>query len=297
MALSILRPQDRVMQALHAAALPSALRAYAGILFRSRRGLRSLSEMPRLERTLSGASVDAAWLRRYREIIGAPDRENDLLLPLALQIAAAPLHLSILADPCFPFRALGVVHVAQSVKQSGELHAGQPFELRAFTTEATEARRGITFGLVTEAHVGGQVIWRGETTALSPAKGPREPKSGNPEIAAELSWERLGALSAGASLGRKYAAVANDLNPIHQHALLAKPFGFPRAIVHGTWTLGAALAMGGAPASYALQAKFLKPVFLPSELEVWARTENRVRHLKVLSQDGRITHLLATVGA
>jgi acyl dehydratase len=287
------------MQALHAATLPSALRAYAGILFRARGGLRALADMPRLERSLSGVSVEPGWLRSYREIIGAADHASDLLPPLALQIAAAPLHLSILADPRFPFRALGIVHVAQSVKATGELRARQPFELRAFTTEATEARRGITFGLVTEALVGGAVIWRGETTALSPKRGPREPRVAKTDVADEPGWERLGALSAGASLGRRYASVASDLNPIHQHALLAKPFGFPRAIVHGTWTLGAALAMAGAPASasHALQAKFLKPVFLPSGLEVFSRTEKQVRHLKVCSKDGLITHLLASVEA
>ena len=43
-------------------------------------------------------------------------------------------------------------------------------------------------------------------------------------------------------LGRRYAAVSGDHNPIHLHALTAKPFGFPRAIAHGMWTKARCLA-------------------------------------------------------
>ena len=37
-------------------------------------------------------------------------------------------------------------------------------------------------------------------------------------------------------LGRKYAAVSGDHNPIHLYPLTAKALGFPRQIAHGMWT-------------------------------------------------------------
>ena len=43
-------------------------------------------------------------------------------------------------------------------------------------------------------------------------------------------------------LGRRYASVSGDRNPIHMHALTAKAFGFPRAIAHGMWTKARCLA-------------------------------------------------------
>ena len=43
-------------------------------------------------------------------------------------------------------------------------------------------------------------------------------------------------------LGRRYAAVSGDRNPIHMHGLTAKAFGFPRAIAHGMWTKARCLA-------------------------------------------------------
>ena len=74
------------------------------------------------------------------------------------------------------------------------------------------------------------------------------------------------------STGRRYAAIAGDLNPIHQHALLARLFGFKRAIVHGTWTLARALALAELPRTdaFTLDATFRRPVELPSDILVRA---------------------------
>ena len=39
-----------------------------------------------------------------------------------------------------------------------------------------------------------------------------------------------------ADLGRRYAAVSGDRNPIHLYPLTAKALGFPRQIAHGMWS-------------------------------------------------------------
>lgn len=39
--------------------------------------------------------------------------------------------------------------------------------------------------------------------------------------------------SLASDLGRRYARVSGDINPIHLHALSARAFGFRRAIAHG----------------------------------------------------------------
>jgi acyl dehydratase len=97
------------------------------------------------------------------------------------------------------------------------------------------------------------------------------------------------------SCGRRYAAIAGDLNPIHQHALLARPFGFKRAIVHGTWTLARALAIAGLPrsAAFNLNARFRRPVSLPSDVMVraWAGDGEQRHTVVVSSPDGATTYL------
>lgn len=292
------------MLAIDSVALPPTWRSYAGMLWHRRSGLPDPQDMPRIERGLSAAAIDARWLAAYRACVGLPADPHAGLPPLALQIAAAPLHLSILADPQFPFKALGLVHVAQSVVQTAQIAPQQAVVLRAYTTTAERTHRGTQFGLVTEALVGGNIVWRGETTALAKDPTPhlesaRTSGAGKASnaVAAEAPWNLQATVRVPESLGRRYAAIAGDLNPIHQHALLARPFGFPRAIIHGTWTLARGLAAAALPMAshYTLTAQFRKPVFLPSTITISTRTNAHEDEVKVTDADDAITHVSAQV--
>ncbi len=70
-------------------------------------------------------------------------------------------------------------------------------------------------------------------------------------------------------LGRRYAGVSGDRNPIHMHSLTAKPLGFPGAIAHGMWTKARALAQleSKLPESFEADVRFRKPVLLPARVE------------------------------
>ena len=50
-------------------------------------------------------------------------------------------------------------------------------------------------------------------------------------------------------LGRRYAAVSGDHNPIHLYPLTAKAFGFPRQIAHGMWSKARCVAALDEPAA------------------------------------------------
>ena len=71
-------------------------------------------------------------------------------------------------------------------------------------------------------------------------------------------------------LGRSYAGVSGDVNPIHLYAITAKGMGFPRQIAHGMWTYARTLATLGRtslePSSSSVW--FTRPVFLPSTVEL-----------------------------
>ncbi|GEC04786.1 hypothetical protein SSP24_24410 [Streptomyces spinoverrucosus] len=71
----------------------------------------------------------------------------------------------------------------------------------------------------------------------------------------------------GADIGRRYAAVSGDRNPIHLHPLTARLFGFPRPIAHGMWTVARCLAAHGTPEAVLVRAEFRAPVPLPGTVE------------------------------
>jgi hypothetical protein len=77
---------------------PAPWRAYAGLLLRRRKGLGDDRPVPLIGCGTGVIQLDADWLAHYRELIGLPSDEPAVLPPLALQIAAAPLHLEILSE-------------------------------------------------------------------------------------------------------------------------------------------------------------------------------------------------------
>ena len=86
--------------------------------------------------------------------------------------------------------------------------------------------------MLTTVHSAGELVWEETSTFLRLGGGDREAPA-SPLDALEqpastgTSWPVAG------DLGRRYAAVSGDHNPIHLYALTAKAFGFPRQIAHG----------------------------------------------------------------
>jgi acyl dehydratase len=98
--------------------------------------------------------------------------------------------------------------------------------------------------------------------------------------------------------GRRYAQVSGDYNPIHLRATTAKLFGFPRAIVHGMWSLARCLAevADDAPAPpLRAEVEFKRAVLLPSEALFSSGPEGRGHAFSLKSRDGK-PHLIGRIG-
>jgi hypothetical protein len=121
-------------------------------------------------------------------------------------------------------------------------------------------RRGRQFDFVSEVRVGGELVWEDVSTHLKRGDGDeaiaREPEFELPPVTAQ--WRLAD------DLGRRYAAVSGDHNPIHLHAWSAKAFGFPRAIAHGMWTKARCLSALRLPDAFTADVRFKKPILLPS---------------------------------
>lgn len=288
------------MPALLGSPLPSTLASTAQLLWHRRPGLTLPADMPRIERWLRGVHIDAAWLQDYLECTVAAKWPATQLPPLALQIAAAPLHMAVMADRAFPLRPLGIVHQSQHVQQWHALSALQTYDLHVFTSEARIEHRGISFGLVTEAWQLGTLVWRSEVRILSIQRMPENAKQKiRPNGLSDLTPTHDETLAVPESTGRRYARIAADYNPVHVHAWLARPFGFRRAIAHGTWTLARALFCTQVEAGpgFTLAAQFIRPVELPSRIRVasYLGPEPGERRLQVTQAGGTQTLLAASV--
>jgi hypothetical protein len=183
---------------------------------------------------------------------------RDELPPTYPHVLAFPLHMELLASS--PFSAVGVVHIANRIVQHRPVMLGEALELRVHAGPFAPHRRGRTFDFVSEAYAGGELVWEEFSTMLKRGAGdeslPRVPEPEDPPVTAH--WRLAD------DLGRRYAAVSGDRNPIHMHGLAAKAFGFPRAIAHGMWTNARCLAALRLPDAFTAEVRFRKPILLPS---------------------------------
>jgi acyl dehydratase len=220
-------------------------------------------EIPELTLTLPSVSVQRERLVAYDRVCGFS--LSDTLPPTYIHILAFPLHLKLMSDPSFPFRAIGLVHIANEVTQRRQVSVADALSLRVDATAIEQHPRGQQFSLRTEARVGEEVVWEEVSTILKRGGGsarPPEPsaRSSDNELPAAATWKLRG------DLGRRYASVSGDMNPIHMHPLSAKLFGFPSAIAHGMWTKARCLAAleGTLPDAFRVQVSFRRPIVLPA---------------------------------
>ena len=82
------------------------------------------------------------------------------------------------------------------------------------------------------------------------------------------------------ALLHKYADASGDQNPIHQDEAFAKSVGLPDVIAHGMLTMGLAgkylSNISGAENVLEFSAKFIKPVVVPANTDVFLIVSGKV---------------------
>ncbi|MCL8024378.1 MaoC family dehydratase [Nocardioides bruguierae] len=222
-----------------------------------------------LVRRRTGVVVDADHAARYAAVCGFP-RKDAVPLPYP-HLLGFDLQLALMSEPGFPAPALGLVHVDNVIRSHTAVLPGQVVDIEVRVGEPRPHPRGRIFDFETVvSHEGGDVVWEETSSYLHRGSGDEAAPRGL-DLAEVPPSGAVWRLDAG--LGRRYAAVAGDWNPIHVHPLTAKAFGFPRAIAHGMWTMARCVATfeNRLPAATTVEASFRKPVLLPGSVAFGSR--------------------------
>ncbi|WP_432573058.1 MaoC family dehydratase [Kineococcus sp. SYSU DK005] len=259
-------------------------------------------DLPRRRHEQHGVRTDPARLAAWSRVCGFPLRSQlPLPYPHLLGFAA---QVELLVSEPFPFRLLGLVHVAQEFTRHRQLAVDEELDVSVRAVAMRPHRRGAVVDLVTEVRGAGEPAdgapaWRGLSRYLAPgtrlpgAVPPAEPDPDAPGPGAASTRWRVGAAA-----GRRYAEVSGDVNPIHLAAPAARLLGFRRALAHGLWTASRSLAVldGRLPDAVRADVRFKAPLLLPATVE---HLHERVApedgggwRTAVRSRDGARTHLL-----
>lgn len=240
---------------LHSA--PRLAPLYAKAVLPSREG----NTLPDTEYVRSGIEFDPAHLAAYNQVCGF--RLSDELPATYPHMPAFPLRMALMTQPDFPFPLLGMVHVANRITQRRPVRLGETVSMSVRAENLRRHEKGRQFDVLSELSTEDGLVWSEVSTYLRRGKG--EGSSQRKQLAApspNAIWRVPD------DIGRRYAEVSGDRNPIHLHPLPAKLFGFPSAIAHGMWTKARALAAfeGRLPDAYTVDVRFKLPVLLPAKV-------------------------------
>jgi len=253
-------------------------------------GVRKTSrDLPDLEVRREGVAVERDQVAAYAAVCGFPTKD---VAPLPyVHMLAFPLHMALMTDTAFPFPAVGTVHLENAITQHRPLRIGEQVDVTARAANLRTHAKGRAFDIEVIAEVAGEPVWESTSVYLRLGGGDRENgdqgRSFDDVPSGGMTWRLPG------DLGRRYAGVSGDHNPIHLYPLTARAFGFRRQIAHGMWTKARALAAveNRLPDAVRVEVGFRKPIFLPGTVTFGAREAGEGLAFGVHGRSGSV-HLL-----
>ena len=257
---------------------PSLLSQYVRALFS--KGSKGTPEaLPNIQAWQTGVYPSAKQVAAYAKVCGFEGKAD--YLPLTYpHILAFPLHMELMLHKDFPLALIGLVHIRNSVIQHRAISLQEKLDICCSFANAQSTDKGFEFDIRTEISCAGELLWESISTNLA-RKASKKPKSNRPrpEPAVYDIQERWNLAT---NLGRRYARVSGDSNPIHLFSLTAKLFGFKQHIAHGMWSKArTAATLMPLLQSNAVEftTEFKLPVFLPSQVELhWNNIDSSLPH-------------------
>ncbi|AVU74156.1 MULTISPECIES: MaoC family dehydratase [Pseudomonas] len=237
--------------------------------------------------------VDPQRLAAYRKVCGFA--ENGLLPPTYPHVLAFALQMQLLTARDFPFPLLGLIHLSNRIRVLRPMGGVSQVQARVNVQNLQAHPKGAVFDLVTRIDDQLGPLWEAESQML--CKGVQldgalveEPLQEIQALTEVAHW------TAPADIGRQYAKVSGDYNPIHLSGLSARLFGFPTAIAHGLWNKArtlAALDEHLPDANVEIDVTFKKPVRLPSEVTLLASAAGSSGDLRLIGS-GELEHMVGS---
>jgi hypothetical protein len=188
---------------------------------------------------------------------------SDVLPATYPHMLAFPLSMDLMTSMSFPFGVIGLVHVENEATVLRAIDAREPLDVVVRCADLRPHERGQQFDVLAEAITSGETVWRSRSTYLhrEGSSSSKDSKDRDTPPEPNAVWSVPG------DIGKQYAGVSGDANPIHTSRVGARLLGFPRPIAHGMWVKARCLAAleGHLPEAYTVRVRFKLPMLLPAK--------------------------------
>lgn len=216
-----------------------------------------------------GCVIDKSRLEKFKRFYNIS--ENGRCVPPAfLYLLVFRPQLKFLLNKSLPFPVMGLVHMFNDIIVHQTIDIDDKLDIDISVKDFSVSKKGKELTLHTTVQRQGELVWESFSGYLFPTKRKVRKSSTSPASVAFIStftkkWDLP------ANLGRRFALLSGDANPIHTYKLAAKLFGFKQAIAHGMCMAIKSscqvqdLRSDQRPLKR-LYVEFKKPVFLPNSV-------------------------------
>lgn len=236
--------------------------------------------------------IDSKKLSTYQQMFGGFISD----IPLALFYCLAQrTHLAQMLDDSFPWPAPGLVHVNNSLEQHSHIDPDAGFNLDAVVKLPARgpdvSPRRLRPQFIVKFYQAEQLVVTCKSTyQVMSGQTPSTPsrKTATKAFEPQPGWVNHCHWQLGSGMGRRYARVSGDFNPIHLHSLTSRWFGFKKPIIHGMYMMARAQAeierQVGQAATH-IDVNFKRPVVLPARVQLWVNDDGDQHRYEVRSAD------------
>lgn len=223
----------------------------------------------------------------YHRLVGWSLSDFNCVHPNYIQMLTLPMQLNMMTKYPFPFRALGLVHVANKINVLNLPSKNSTLQLNTYFGDHYSHNKGVVFELHSEASQQGKVAVKATSYYLARTKLSASHSLAAFDDSVLLSTSgvqqktgssvEIGALSFEENSGRQYAKVSGDYNPIHLWPATSRLFGFDKAIAHGMYShaLAVSLMQREQQCDFSknrcIKAVFKQPISLPSMTNLYLK--------------------------
>lgn len=236
--------------------------------------------------------INSSHCERYNRAVDWKLGIASVIHPNYLQVLTLPMQLEMMISKPFPFKPMGLVHLANHIDLNFLPEQSATLLLKTSYNGIAWHKKGWVFAIVSEGFVGEELALTGTSYYLSRQKHEEEVEAESlvPEFQkipaipsikeVESPYSSSSVLSFPQGVGRQYARVSGDFNPIHLSRWSAKFMGFRQAIAHGMYSKALCLSnvikqeMSGGKTLLAqtpmqFSTQFMQPIYLPSQCDLF----------------------------